>query len=84
LVQPVADAARAPETPIETRIVAALNETGNLTYDKLVQRVAHELYQAEIRCGGAVLDLGILGSALFERDVIETIRAANCVLWKVI
>jgi hypothetical protein len=83
MVQPIAHAARGAETLIEAQIVVALDETGNISHDNLVRRVAEELYQGELRHGAAVIDIGIVGSRLFERDVIETIRAANGVLWKV-
>jgi hypothetical protein len=84
LVQPIEEARRATATPIEAQIVAVLNRAGALSYEKLVHRVTDELYQMELRCGAAVLDIGILGSNLFERDVVETIRAGNGVMWEVV
>ena len=80
-VRLIADAQRAPKTPIETQIAATLKEAGTLSYDGLVQRVVTDLYQAELRRGAAVLDIGIFGSRLFERDVVSALKTSDGVLW---
>ena len=80
-VRLIADAERAPKAPIEAQISATLKEAGTLSYDGLVQRVVTDLYRAELRRGAAVLDIGIFGSRLFERDVVSALKTSDGVLW---
>jgi hypothetical protein len=80
-VRLLADVQRGPKTPIETQIAATLTEAGTLSYDGLVQRVVTDLYQAELHRGAAVLDIGIFGSRLFERDVVSALKNSDGVLW---
>jgi hypothetical protein len=73
---------RLPATPIERRLFASL-EAGPVPFTALVQRVADELYAEELRQGGAVVDIGLFGSRLFNRDVMQELDAANGILWEI-
>jgi hypothetical protein len=49
----------------------------------LVERVASELYNEELRHGAWVLDIGLFGSSLFVPDVVSEIEARNGTLWRI-
>jgi hypothetical protein len=74
---------RLPETPIEQRLSSALKEAGPLPVALLVKRVAAELYSDELRKGAAVLDIGLLGDHIFNRDIIRELDAGNGILWAI-
>lgn len=48
-----------------------------------MRRVAEDLYQEELHLGAAIVDIGLFGSGLFDRDVSAAIKAADGILWKV-
>jgi hypothetical protein len=73
---------RLPETPIEQRLAYTLRSTGPISVAGLVKRVASELYSDELRKGAGVLDIGLIGDRLFNRDVFRELNAANGTLWK--
>jgi hypothetical protein len=75
---------RGPATPVECQIVSALKSAGVVSYDRLVQGVAEVFYTEELRRGAGVLDIGLLGSRLFTREVIGALDAANGILWEII
>jgi hypothetical protein len=74
---------RLPATPIEQRLSSALKEAGPLPVALLVKRVAAELYGDELRKGAAVLDIGLLGDHIFNRDIIRELDAGNGILWAI-
>ena len=74
---------RAPATSIEVQLFSLLKKEGSVSYDRLVQRVADELYQGELEHGAAALDIGVFGGRLFEPDVVAAIHAADGVLWEI-
>jgi hypothetical protein len=74
---------RLPETPIEQRLACALKETGSISVAGLVKRVASELYSDELRQGAGVLDIGLIGDRLFNRDIIRELNAGNGILWEI-
>ena len=74
---------RAPVTPIETRVVSALNNTGPVSFARLVKTVAADLYAEELRKGAGVLDIGLLGDRLFDRDIIRELKAGDGILWEI-
>lgn len=74
---------RAPLTPVESRVISLLINDGTISFDRLVQRVADELYQEELRHGAGALDIGLFGSRLFHRDVVDALRGADGILWKI-
>ena len=76
-------ARRAPATSIEVQVFSLLKNEGTVSYDRLVQRVADELYQSELRHGAAALDIGVFGSRLFEPEAVAAIQAADGVLWEI-
>lgn len=82
-VRLIEGACRAPESLIEVQVLSVLKKEGSVSYDRMVQRVANELYEAELRRGAAAIDIGIFGSRLFEREVVGTLKAADGVLWKI-
>lgn len=72
---------RLPATPIEQRLASALKEACPISIASLVKRVAAELYSDELRQGAGILDIGLIGDRLFNRDVLRELRAADGVLW---
>ena len=74
---------RTPQTPIQQALVAALKEAGSSSLAVLVKRVSGELYRDELRKGAAVLDIGLFGDRLFNRDVVEALRAGNGTFWEI-
>ena len=57
VVQPVAAPRSAPSALIAQRIAATLDKAGLLSFDTLVETVAEELYQQELRYGASVIDI---------------------------
>ena len=74
---------RLPTTPIEQRLVSALKEAGPVPVSSLVKRVAAELYADELRGGAGVLDIGLLGDRLFNRDIIRELKTGDGILWEI-
>jgi hypothetical protein len=74
---------RTPQTPIQQAVVAVLKEAGSSSLAVLVKRVSGELYRDELRKGAAVLDIGLFGDRLFNRDVVEELRAGNGIFWEI-
>lgn len=74
---------RSPATPIEMRVDAVLRQSGPVSVGKLVKKVAADLYIDELHSGAGVLDIGLFGDRLFERDVLREVKAANGILWKI-
>jgi hypothetical protein len=74
---------RLPATPIEERLASALKEAGPISIASLVKRVAAELYSDELRKGAGVLDIGLIGDRLFNRDIIRELNAGNGILWEI-
>jgi hypothetical protein len=74
---------RLPATPVEQRLASVLKETGDIPVTSLVKRVAAELYSDELRRGAGVVDIGLIGDRLFNRDVIRELSAGNGILWEI-
>jgi hypothetical protein len=83
VVQLLDSSGRTPQTPIQQALVAALKEAGSSSLAVLVKRVSGELYRDELRNGAAVLDIGLFGDRLFNRDVVEELRAGNGIFWEI-
>ena len=83
IVQLINPQRRSPVTPIETRLASALNKTGPISFAKLVKIVAADLYAEELRKGAGVLDIGLLGDRLFDRDIIRELKAGDGILWEI-
>ena len=83
LVQLLDSPGRTPQTPIQQALVAALKEAGSSSLAVLVKRVSGELYRDELRRGAAVLDIGLFGDRLFNRDVVEELRTGNGIFWEI-
>lgn len=74
---------REAEAPIELQIISILKEAGSVSYNHLVQRIARDLYEGELRRGAAVVDIGMFGSGLFEREVVEALKGGDGTLWEI-
>ena len=77
------DSSSPPQTPIQRALMAALKEAGGVSLEALVKRVTAELYREELRQGAAVLDIGLFGDRLFNRDVVQEVRAGNGIFWEI-
>ena len=75
---------RQAETSIELQIISILKEAGAVSHDQLVQRIARDLYEGELRRGAAVVDIGMFGSRLFEPEVAQSLRAGDGTLWEIV
>ena len=80
LIEP---ARRAPATAVERHLVGLLKNEGIISYDRLVQRVAEEIYHEELRLGAGAVDIGLFGSRLFDRDVVSALKVGDGMLWKI-
>jgi hypothetical protein len=74
---------RPPDSVAERQVVAWLSREGPLPLARLVERVARELYDDELRRGGWASDIGIAGNALFRADAELTLQRASGVLWSI-
>jgi hypothetical protein len=74
---------RPPDTVAERQVVAWLSREGPLPLARLVERVARELYDDELRRGGWASDIGVAGSALFRADAERTLESASGILWAI-
>jgi hypothetical protein len=74
---------RVPATPMERRLSAVLKAVGPVSVAGLVKRVAAELYRDELRKGAGVLDIGLLGDRLFNRDILQELKAGDGILWEI-
>jgi hypothetical protein len=83
VVQLIDSPRRLPATPIEQRLSSALKEAGPISLANLVKRVAAELYSDELRRGAGVLDIGLIGDRLFNRDIVRELNAGNGILWEI-
>jgi len=59
------------------------SKAGPVSLAKLVKRVAEDLYTEELRKGAGVLDIGLFGGRLFNRDVVRELNAGDGFLWKI-
>ena len=80
LVQP---APQPPATLIERTVVSTLKREAEMAFGPLVERVAAELYSAELRGGAWMVDLGLFGRSLFVPDVVRELEAGNEILWEI-
>lgn len=83
LVRLIDSPRRLPATPIEQQLVAALRKAGPASVATLVKRVADDLYKEELYKGAGVLDIGLFGGRLFNRDVVRELMAADGILWQI-
>ena|SRR5919108_2541212 len=65
------------------RLWSALKETGPILLANLVKRVAAELYKDELLQGAGVLDIGLIGDRLFNRDIIRELDPGKEILWEI-
>ncbi len=75
-------ASRPPATHVERLAIDILKREGSISFTKLLERVARELYSDEVRSGAWVLDIGLYGPNLFVPDVILELESGNGILWK--
>ena len=62
---------------------SGLKEAGSSSLAVLLKRVSGELYRDELRKGAAVLDIGLFGDRLFNRDIIQELRAGDGIFWEI-
>src|SRR5262249_61227643 len=64
-------------TPIEKLTLSNLKREGVIPFRLLVERVATELCQAELRKGAWILDIGLMVGKLFVPAIIDEIEACH-------
>jgi hypothetical protein len=74
---------REPLTPIEQRLISMLKNAGPIPFAKLVKTAAKDLYTEELRRGAGVLDIGLFGDGLFNRDLVQELMSGDGVLWEI-
>jgi hypothetical protein len=83
IVELLAVPRRLPTTPVEQRLIATLKQAGPVSFPRLVNRVAADLYIEELGKGAGVLDIGLFGDRLFNRDVVRELEAGDGILWEI-
>ena len=73
---------RAPESAVELLATSILQSESSLPLQRLVERIADELYRHELSYAW-VLDIGILGSRVFAPGVAKEIERGDGSLWKI-
>ncbi len=58
----------------ERMVCQVLSEKGSLSAAELVRQVAEKMYSDELRHGAWVVDIGILGPAVFEPEAQELLE----------
>ena len=76
--------ARVGESEIETKLISLLKTEGAVSSRLLVQRIARDLYDEELKRGAAAVDIGIFGSRLFEPEVAHSLSAGKGTLWEIV
>jgi hypothetical protein len=74
---------RPPVTPVERLAVSMLKREGKIPLRLLVEGVASDLYEEELRNGAWILDIGLFGSRLFVPEVAGEIKARDGTLWQI-
>lgn len=75
---------RPPQTPLESRALSRLHQSGQESLSRLAVELAREVYAEELRGGGWVLDIGLYGPELFLDEVLAELRAADGILWEIV
>ena len=83
LVRLIAAPRREPMTPIEQRLISMLKNAGPIPFAMLVKTAAKDLYLEELRQGAGVLDIGLFGEGLFNRDLVRELLSGDGVLWEI-
>ena len=71
IVRLIAAPRREPMTPIEQRLITML------------KNAAKDLYIEELRQGAGLLDIGLFGDGLFNRDLVQELMSGDGVLWEI-
>jgi hypothetical protein len=83
VVRLIAAPRREPMTPIEQRLITMLKNVGPIPFATLVKTAAKDLYIEELRQGAGVLDIGLFGNGLFNRDLVRELMSGDGVLWEI-
>ena len=83
VVRLISPPARTGESEIEIKLISLLKTEGAISSHQLVQRIARDLYDEELKRGAAAVDIGIFGSRLFEPDVAQSLKAGEGTLWNI-
>ena len=83
VVRLIAAPRREPMTPIEQRLIGTLKNVGPIPFARLVKTAAKDLYLEELRQGAGVLDIGLFGEGLFNRDLVRELLSGDGVLWEI-
>ena len=75
---------RHPQTRVEEIAVAMLVREEQVPLNELAALLAENLYRDELRNGGWVADLGLLGSSVFVADALHEINAGDRGLWNIV
>lgn len=65
--------ARTHEGEYETRALSILRQERTIGIEVLIERVAEEAYRADLRAGGAVVDIGVWGPLLYRREATAAV-----------
>jgi hypothetical protein len=73
-----------PQTRVEEIVVSMLSTKQQIPLSELAEQLAEALYRDELRNGGWVADLGLLGSGAFVADALHEINTGDGRLWNVV
>ena len=54
-----------------------------MPFATLVKTAAKDLYLEELRQGAGILDIGLFGDGLFNRDLVRELLSGDGVLWEI-
>jgi hypothetical protein len=80
-VQPFDASVRKAATPLERMILDLLDREGPKNFTEIVNRIAKQIYRDELCHGAAVIDIGLLGTKLFEAEVVAALNRGVGVWW---
>ena len=83
VVRLIAAPRREPMTPIEQRLITMLKNVGPMPFATLVKTAAKDLYLEELRQGAGILDIGLFGEGLFNRDLVQELLSGDGILWEI-
>jgi hypothetical protein len=75
---------RSARTPFAGIAAAMLNHNQQIPLCELADQLAESLYRDELRHGGWVVDVGLLGSSVFVADALQQLQGDDADLWKIV
>lgn len=75
---------RSARTPLEGIAAAMLSRNQQIPLCELAEQLAESLYRDELRHGGWAVDVGLLGSSVFDAAALQQLQPGAGDLWKIV